>query len=474
VSAILLIAFFAYFSKLTHRAETIDSVAVLHFVNESGDSQTEYLADGVSDSVINSLTRLPELRVVSLSSVMRYKGKQVDPQVIGRELNVRAVLVGRITQRGSDLTISAELVDVRDNRRMWGAQYNRKPSDILAVQEEISREIAEKLSLKIGGTEKHRLSKQYTNNADAYDAFLRGRFMLEKRTGPATYKGIEYLEQATKLDPNYALAYAWLNYGYWSLGTLTIRLPKEEWLPKAKAAAAKAVEIDDTLAEAHTALGRVKSAEGDLTGAEIAYKRSIELNPNSGFVLTSYANYLTSLGRSEESIAKSTRAVELEPTSVLYNRDLAVHLYYARRYDEAIVWSLKTIELDPNMITAYRWLARSYEQKKLHDQAVEAYLKTAEFGPEVEAAFRETYVSSGWKGFWRKSLDLKNERAKKGRIHPYALAETYVRLGELDQAFDVLEKANRPMSPDPFWDGFRSDPRYLELVRRMGLDHEGG
>jgi serine/threonine-protein kinase len=474
VSVILVIGFFAYFSKFTNETEAIDSVAVLHFVNEGGDSQTEYLADGLSDSVINSLTGLPNLRVVSLSSVLRYKGKQVDPQVIGRELNVRAVLVGTMAQRGSDLTISAELVDVRDNRRMWGVQYNRKPSDILAVQEEISREIAEKLSLKVGGTEKQRLTKQYTKNAEAYDAFLRGRFMLEKRTGPATYKGIEYLEQATKLDPNYALAYAWLNYGYWSLRTLTIMLAKEEWLPKAKAAAAKALEIDDTLAEAHTALGRVRIAEGDLTGAEIAYKRSIELNPNSGFVLTNYAHFLMCIGRSDEGIDESKRAVELEPTSVLYNRNVGMHLYHARRYDEAIVWSLKTIELDPNMTTAYRWLARSYEQKKLYDQAVEAYLKTMEFGPEVEVEFRDAYATSGWNGFWRKSLDLKNKRAKKGKISLFALAETYVRLGELDQAFDVLEKANRPMSPDPFWDGFRSDPRYLDLVRRMGLYHEGG
>ena len=472
VSVILLIGFFAYFSKFTNGTETIDSVAVLHFVNGSGDPQTEYLADGISDSVINSLTRLNNLRVVSLNSVLRYKGKQVDPQVVGRELNVQAVLVGRMAKRGADLTISAELVDVRDNRRMWGAQYNRKPSETLAVQEEISKEIAEKLSLKVGGTEKQRLTKQYTRNAEAYDAFLRGRFMLEKRTAPATYKGIEYLEQATRLDPNYALAYAWLNYGYWSLKTLGIFLPKEEWLPKAKAAAAKALEIDDTLAEAHTALGRARQAEGDLKGAEIAFKRSIELNPNSAFVLTSYANYLKSLGRFDESIAESKRAVELEPTSVLYNRNLAINLYFARRYDESIEQSLKTLELDPNMPTAYRCLAKSYEQKKLYGQAVEAYLKTAEFGPEVEAEFREAYAKSGWKGFWKKSLELKNERAKKGTISLEMLAQAYVRLGELGKAFDVLEKANTPMKADPLWDGVRSDPRYLDLVRRRGFEPE--
>ena len=178
------------------------------------------------------------------------------------------------------------------------------------------------------------------------------------------------------------------------------------------------------------------------------------------------------MGRIGEAVAESKRAVELEPASVLYNRNVAMNLYFARRYDEAIEQSLKTLELDPNMITAYRWLAKSYEQKKLYDQAVEAYLKTAEFGPEVETAFREAYATSGWKGFWRKSLDLKKARAKQREISLDALAETYVRLGEKDQAIAVLEKANKPLNADPFWDDLRSDPRYLDLVRRLGLESE--
>jgi tetratricopeptide (TPR) repeat protein len=361
-------------------------------------------------------------------------------------------------------------VHVGDNRRLWGEQYNRKVSDILVVQKEIAGDIFEKLRPRLVSTEKERLTRQYTEITEAYQAYSTGRFMLEKRTGPATHKSIEYLERAINLDPNYALAYASLSYAYCSLRALGLNSPLEEVLPKAKEAAEKALEIDDTLAEAHAALGRIRLIDKDLTGAERAFKRAIELNPNSGFARNAYASYFKALGHFDEAVAESMRAVELEPTSVLYNRNVALNLYYARRYDEAIAQSLKTLELDPNMMTAYRWLAKSYEQKKLYDQAVEAWLKTAEFGPEVAAAFREAYATSGWKGFWRKSLDLKMERAKQGRISLEALAETYARLGEKDQAFASLEKANRPLNADPFWDDVRSNPRYTDLVRRLGFE----
>jgi len=460
--------------------EAIDSVAVLPFANAGGDPEAEYLSDGISDSLINTLSRLPSLRVISLSTVLRYKGKQIDPQTVGRELNVRAVLLGRVVQRGGALAISAELVDVRDNRRLWGGQYDRPVSEILAVQEEIAGEIAEKLRLRLGGPEKQRLTKHYTESPDAYRAYLKGRFLLDKRTGPATEKSIEYFEQAIKLDPNYAPAYAALGYAYWSLGTLGARPPKDV-LPKAKEAWAKALEIDDTVAEAHTGLGFIRLAEWDWAGSERAFRRAVELSPNSGFAHSSYACYLMDMRRFDEAVAESKRAVELEPTSVFYNRNVAMMLYYARRYDEAIEQCRKTLELDPTMPTVYGWLGNAYWQKGLYEQAIEADLKRREIvvGSDLEtaAALKAAYAASGWRGYLRKQLDLAEERAKQRYINPFVFARDYALLGETDQAFSWLEKSQEEhgwwittLNADPAFDGLRSDPRYANLLRRMNLE----
>jgi len=385
-----------------------------------------------------------------------------------------------MTQRADALAIGIELVDVRDNRRLWSAQYNRKPSDVLAMQQEIAREVAEKLRPRLGSSEKQRLKKHYTESADAYGAYTRGRFMFEKRTAPATETSIKYFEQAIKLDPDYALAYAALADAQLSLSQLgTLRLPAEV-MPEAKAAVAKALAIDGTLAEAHASLGRIKLFEWDWAGAEREFKRARELNPNYEGNEDSDAHYLRVMKRFDEAVAESRRILELEPVSVLYNRNVAINLYYARRYDEAMEQCKRTLELDPNMPTAYRSLAKSYEQQGLYEQAVEAYLKTVEFsnlGPEGGAALKDAYAASGWKGFWRKSLELKKERAKQRRVSLYALGENYARLGEKDQAFAWLEKvyeqrslALSQLNGDPLWDGFRSDPRYADLVRRMGLE----
>jgi tetratricopeptide (TPR) repeat protein len=416
------------------------------------------------------------LRVISLGSVLRFKGKQVDPQVVGRELNVRAVLVGRMTRLGDALVISVELVDVRDNRRLWGGQYNRKPSDVLAVQEEIAGEIAEKLRLRLSGPVKERLTKQSTGSTAAYDAYARGRFLLQKRTGRTTRKSIEYFEEAIRHDRGYGPAYASLSYAYWTLGNYGM-IPQEEALSKAEEAARRALEIDDTLAEAHSALGHVRHTRRDWVGAESAFRRGIELNPNSAFAHSNYAFYFIAVRRFDEAVAESKRAVELEPTSALYNRNVALNLYFARRYDETIEQSLKTLELDPNMTTAYWWLARAYEQKGLHDQAVAAYLRGEELSGTDVVPLKEAYTALGWEGYWRKSLELTKQQAGKGRVDSWDIAGIYARLGEKDQAFAWLKKAyNEPnwsittLNADPVLDGLRSDPRYADLVRRMGLE----
>jgi TolB-like protein/DNA-binding winged helix-turn-helix (wHTH) protein/Tfp pilus assembly protein PilF len=470
-AVVVAIAAVAYLFYPTHSGEAVDSIAVLPFANVGTDENTEYLSDGISDSLINSLSQLPSLkRVISLTSAQRYKGQQVDPQTVGRELNVRAVLMGKLTLRGDVLLISAELVDVKDNKRLWGDQYNRKLVDVVRLQGEIAQEIAGGLRLKLTGEQKERLAKQYTESTDAYHAYLKGRFFLEKRTGPATEKSIQYLEEAIRLDPNYGLAYATLANCYLSTS-----------FDAAKQAVAKALEIDNTLAEAHAALGNIRLIEGDWSGAERAFIRARELSPNYQRFHFDYAHYLRLMKRFEEAVAESKRVLDIDPLSVLYNRNVALALYFARQYDEAIKQCRKTLELEPGMPSANRWLAKSYEQKGLYDQAVEAWLKTGQFtvhGPEAGAALREAYASSGWKGFWRKALDLKKSRAKQMNGDLYGLAENYARLGDKDQAFAWLEKAYEQndqyllmwLNCDPFWDDHRSDPRYADLVRRMGLE----
>ena len=480
VTVFFLISSLLYFFNTAKRgSDSIDSVAVLPFVNVSGDPNTEYLSDGISDSVITSLSRLPALRVTSLNSVLRYKGKQIDPKAVGRELNVRAILMGRMTLQGEGLVISTELVDVSDNRRLWGEQYNRKLSGIFVVQNDIAGEIAQKLRLRLGSADVQRLTKPYTENTDAYHAYLKGRYFLDKRTGATAEKSIQYLEQAVKLDPNFASAYATLSYAYWSSNVLRGR-PRNESLPQAKAAAAKALELDDMLAEAHAALGLIRVSDRDWAGAERAFKRALEIDANSALAHAHYAGYLRTMKRSDEAVTESKRALELEPVSVPFNIAVAAHLYYARRYDEAIEQCQKSLELDPNMPSAYRWLAKSYEQKGLHEQAVAAWLKTEEFtiqGPEAGSALKEAYTTSGWQGFWRKVLVLKKERAKHGNVSPYTFAETYARLGETDQTFSWLEKAYEVedswmnnLNTDPLWDNLRSDPRFSDLLRRMNFE----
>jgi TolB-like protein/DNA-binding winged helix-turn-helix (wHTH) protein len=459
---------------LTGRGKAIDSVAVMPFTNGSGDPQAEYLSDGIAESLINNLSQLPNLQVTARTTVFRYKGREIDPQKVGRELGVRTVLTGRVAERADVLIIQADLVSVADGSQLWGAQYNRKPADIFAVQEEISRKIAETLRLRLSGEEQLQLTKRYTENTEAYRCYLKGRHILDKRTPEAAVKSIEYFEQATRLDPNYALAYADLALAYFSLAGLGARSPKEV-IPKAKEAVTKALEIDDRLAEAHTSLGYIRYGhDWDWSGAEREFKRAIELNPNSARVHQGYAHYLYTVGRFDEAIAEIKRALELEPVSVHINRDVALVLYFARQYDQAIEQCQKTLELDPNFSTAYVWLAKAYEQKGLHEQAIEAFL--FRHNPETKAALREAYAVSGWRGYWQKELDWEKSQSMQRYIRPHRLAEFYARLGEKDQAFAWLEKtyeerslAITTLKVEPLWDNLRSDPRFQELQRRVGF-----
>jgi eukaryotic-like serine/threonine-protein kinase len=326
------IAYFSYFAKPVS-GEAIDSVAVLPFVNVDNDPNKEYLSEGISDSIINNLTQLPSLKVMSLNSVLRYKGKQTDPQAVGRDLRVGAVLMGRLIQHGDDLSITTELVDVRDNHRLWGEQYNRKLSDIIAVQSEIAQQISEKLRLRLTGAQQQQVAKHYTDNPKAYELCALGNYYFRGQTKEGMQKSIDFFDQAIKIDPNYALAYAGLAKAYFALGMRGFWLPKES-REKDEWAALKAVELDDSLAEAHAQLGITKEAlSWDWTGAEREFKRALEVNPNSAEALGLYGTFLVHDGRPDEAIPYFKRARELDSGII----GSATYAYlHKRQFDKVI------------------------------------------------------------------------------------------------------------------------------------------
>src|SRR5215813_1703339 len=453
--------------------QSINSIAVLPFVNASGDAETEYLSDGITDSLIDSLSQLPNLKVMSRNSVFRYKGKETDAQAAGQALGAQAVLTGKLLQRGDNLSISVELMDARDNTHLWGAQYNRTLSNILSVQAEMAREISERLRLRLAGAVEQRLAKHYTENTEAYQLYLKGIFYLNKRTREAYRKAIEFFNDAIEKDANYARAYAGLADCY-SLGDYP--LPAKEKYPLAKQAALKAIELDPTLAEAHAALGRDKlDYDWDQERAEKEFNRAIELNPNSSLAHMRYAQFFTMHGRHDEAIAESKKAIALDPLSPLISWDLSYSYYWARRYDEAIEQGHKTLEIETNYPRSIEIIGQSYEQKGMFDKAIEWYLKKAAVDgstPHV-MELKKALDTSGVNGYYRKSIALEIANAQP---NSFTVASLYGRLGETEQALEWLQKALEERSGDliymkiaPGFDNMRSDPRFLEIMKRVGL-----
>ncbi len=477
-AVLLAVAVLSYSFYSTSGGEAIDSVAVLPF-DASGDQDTEYLSDGISDNIINGLSRLPKLRVISLNSVLRYRGKQIDPQAVGRELNVRAVLMGRMTQRGDGLAISTELVDVRDNSRLWGEQYNRKLSDILVVQEEIAREISDKLQLRLSGEQRKLLSKRHTDDTEAYKLYLKGAYYRSKWSDEGFKKSIDHFEQAIERDPNYALAYAGLANTYVRLGLQGVIPPKDAY-PKARAAALKAVEIDDMLGEAHASLGLVKHLyDWDWSGAKREYQRAIELNPNQAGTHFSYCYHFLHLGQIDEAITEIERVKELDPLSVEYMVGAADVYKDARRYDQAIEECRKALEMDSNYGQAYLFLGQAYEYKGMYKEAIAEYQKAIGLignTPEIAASLGHAYAASGRRDEARQVIKDLKELSNRTYIDPTYIAVVYAGLGENDQAFHSLEKAYEDRSGflvhakvEPIFDDLRGDPRFTDLLRRMNL-----
>ncbi len=469
-----------YFSHLSSLAP-IESIAVLPFQNRSTEADTDYLSDGLAESLIYRLSQLPNLKVSPTSSVFRYKGKEIDPVKVGRELGVNAVLSGRMVQRGDNLTISAELVDVRYNKLLWGEQYERKMSELLATQREIAREIVEKLKLKVSGEEKG-LAKHYTESNEAYQLYLKGRFYWNKRSEEGMHKSIEYFQQAIDRDPDFALAYSGLADSYDLLGIPEAGggVPPSEVLPKAKAAALKALEIDETLSEPHVSLAHVKFFyDRDSAGAEREYKRAIELNPNYAMAHHWYAIYLSVVGRQREALAEIRRAQDLDPLSLPINIWLGRILSLVGQSDQAVEQLRKTVEMDPNFVLAHYRLGVLYEEKGMYEEAISEFkqvLKLSGGKPLGVAALARAYALAGKREEAQKNLDELLQMSMQRYVSPTSIALIYIAFGDKDKAFAWLDEADKAHDPnvvrireDPRFESLRSDPRFNDLVRRIGI-----
>jgi serine/threonine-protein kinase len=455
----------------------VESIAVIPFENQSRDPGEEWISDGLTESIINKLTQVPNLKVIARSSVYRYKG--VDPVMVGQKLGVRAVLTGRLMQRGDTMLISVELIDIRDNKQLWGEQYERRLADMLTVQREIAREITNNLRPTLSGVDQSRMNKQYTASSEAYELYLKGRFYWNKRTPSDLQKAISFFEQAVVKDPNYAMSYSGVADSY-ALLTAYTNEPPRQLMPKAKEAALKALALDDNLAEAHASLGQINAYyDYDFPTAEREYRRAIELNPNYATAHQWLAEHLAAVKRNDEALVEIRRALDLDPVSVIMNRIYADILVDGRKYDEAIRQYQKVIDLDPNFPTAHYFLGRAYEAKGMYDDAVKSYTRSSELGTvlkDVLVKTNDVYKKSGWKAYVQFNLDQLVVNTPQRRFPPFMIATFYARLGRDDEALTWLEKGYEErdfrmtlLSVAFEFDRLRSDPRFRELVRRMGL-----
>jgi TolB-like protein/DNA-binding winged helix-turn-helix (wHTH) protein/Tfp pilus assembly protein PilF len=465
-----------FFASRSSNSAPIKSIAVLPFQNESGNPEVEYLSDGVSESLINRLSQLPGVKVIARSSSFKYKGKEVDPQVAARALGVEAVMTGRVLQRGENLLISAELMDARDATQVWGEQFNRRASDLLLVQADISREIAETLRLRLNAGARQQLAKRETANPQAYELLLRGRFSRAKGGIKGRKKAIEYFNQAIAADPAYAVAYADLASSYSTLVTFSVLDPRE-FMPKAEAATHKALELDESLAEAHLALARVKLIAWDWVAAEREVKRAVELNPNLTSARAFYSLYLSNRGRHDEAIAEVRRARELDPLSPGINVSVGSRLSVARQYDQAFEAMKKALELDQGHPAPHVLLGNIYTAKGQYPEAIAAYqegVKRGDTSPDTQIYLGAAYAKAGERA---QALAILNRlEARREYVSPGALAVLYVALGEREKAFASLERAYTEhdnqlqfLRIEPNLDPLRSDPRFQDLLRRVGF-----
>lgn len=476
---VVVVAGVGYFNLGRTHTTAIESIAVLPFQNTSGDPNAEYLSDGIAESLINSLTQLQQLRVVARTTAFRYKGKDVDPQQAGRDLKVRAVLSGRVRQMGEMLNIQVDLVDVTTGAQLWGEEYNRKAADVLAVKQDIAREVTDKLRLRLSGEERKQLARRETTNPEAYQFYLKGRYYWNKRTGENLRKAIEEFQRAVDLDPNYALGYVGLADSYLLLEDYA-GAPAREIVPKAKTAVEQALQIDDSLAEAHTSLAKVYAKQWRWAEAEQEFRRAIALNPNYPTAHHWFSSdYLRPTGQLDDALKEAKRAQELDPLSLVIGTHVASIYIQKNDIGSAIVQSQKTVELDPRFPNPHDNLGWAFLKQHRYEEAI------AEFQKGLELSGRQSnylcdlgyiYGLTGKRGEALQILKELEERYARREAGGIDVAAIYAGLGDKDQVFHWLEKDFEqhsgvlPTLTSWFnFDDLRSDPRYADLLRRMGL-----
>ncbi len=477
VAAVVAAAF--YWRSTKSETAAIDSIAVLPFVNQNNDSNNEWIADGLTESIINGLTTLQNLKVIPRSSVFRYKGKEIDPVKVGNELHVSAVLMGRLLQRGDDLVVSTELIDVRNNKQIWGDHYQRKLSDLLAVQTDIANSISANLRPTLSGTANERTKNRYSQNSEAYQLYLKGRYHWLKFTPEDHIRAVAYFNQAIAIDPNFALAYSGLSDTFGASATNGWISPREGYL-KSKIASQKALQLDDSLAEAYASSGAIAMLyDYDWATAERDFKRSIELNPNYEIGFELYSYLLVALGKFDDGIKMGQRGIETAPASVVLSDDLVQAYYLARRFDDAAVQAQKSFEMDPNHYGILVILAQLSEATGNHDAAIAYCRKGIDLVGRTSVILSflgHAYAELGRREDALKIISELNERAKTEYISPYDVAIIYVGLRDKEHALEQLEKAYDDragwiinLNVEPVFDPIRSDPRFIELVRRLKL-----
>ncbi len=457
----------------------IESIAVLPLASAAGDDDAEFLADGITEALIMRLSRLSGLRVIARTSVFRYKGADVDSLAAGRTLGVGAVVTGRVIHRGDTIVVRVELVDLADESQLWGEQYSRKADDVLAIENEIATSISENLRVKLSGEEKERLARTHTESPEANRLYLKGRYFWGKRNEEAIRKGIDYFRQAIEIDPEYAVAYVGIADSYGVLGFHSIAPPGEAF-PRAKAAARKALELDPSLAEARAPLAyATHHYDWNWQEAEEEYRRCLEAVPNYPTARNYYASMLTQLGRFDEAFREWKRGQDLDPLSLVIRAATGWCYYYARRYDESLREARKALEMDPTYVIALRDLGLVYAQTSRQEEAVQEFRKAVEFsggGTAYHAELAQALALAGHEADARREL-AELERISKSRyVSPYYMGTAHLALGERDRAFEYLERALEERSHgltflriDPSLDAVRSDPRYADLVRRVGF-----
>ena len=458
-----------------------NSIAVLPFADLSQQKDQEYFCDGLSEEIINALTKIKDLRVVARTSAFSFKGEKMDVRDIGKKLNVETVLEGSVRKAGNRLRITSQLINVADGYHLWSEKYDRDLEDIFAIQDEVTLAIVDRLKVKLVGGEKAELTKRHTEDLEAYNLYLKGRHLLREMTKESVQKSLESFQQAIERDPNYAMAHIGIASYYNNLGFYHF-LPPKAAFPKAKEAAEKALAIDDNLAEGHAALGFFKMLyEWDWEGAEREYRRAIELNPSHATGHNLYAHYLMIMGRTEEAMVESRHAQELNPLSRNVALMRANILWGARQYDQSIAEFKKLLEVNPTFYVAHYWLAFPYALKGMRDEAiatVERAMAMSRGGaPLMWMAFGFIHSFAGKRDEAEKALHKMREQSKQTYVAPWMMAIVYAGFGEKDKAFELLEKSYKErdhwmtyLKASPAVDNLRSDPRFKVLLKKMGFN----